>query len=164
MGLQAVEWNPGRYLVSHAPKQFGATAFQSCDRQVIVEYIAIQEGSPSWGPSMGAICAFGSGKTERDIRDFTYYARNNHFAYWVFPPPSHIDITEHEEAQWATLERVDSALVGDVLAIRWAILIHGNLAIPEFSTGHGWRPLGTVGLRCCELGFPRGGNENFVSQ
>ena len=99
---------------------------------------------------MGAVLVCGSGKTENAHLDFAYPPAGR-FTCWVFMPPSNIDISEHGTSHWATIDRVDSALLGDVVAFRRAIVIRGDLLIPELDPGHGWRPLGAIGMSCCEM-------------
>ena len=46
-----------------------------------------------------------------------------------FPSIPHIGISEHDISHWATIDRVDIALLGDSVACRWAVLTHGDLTI-----------------------------------
>ena len=85
--------NHGSYMVRRPMEQFGIKASQSRARHSFVEHIAVDEGIRVWDPPLGAVLVCGYGKTEHDIRDFTYLAYANHFTYWVFMIPPHIDIS-----------------------------------------------------------------------
>ena len=132
-------------------KEFGANPCQSCARRRFVEDIAAGFWVSKWSESMGAELACGSGKTERDFRDFIYLAEPDQFEYWVFISPAHIGIPEAGAIHWDTITAIDSALLGGVLASRWIVMIRGDLSIPELQAGFGWRPLGAIGIRCLEL-------------
>ena len=149
--LGAVEWNPSSYQVCETMRKIGIQPSQACARHRFVEDIEASFGIPRWGASMNNDFVGGSGKTEHDLHDFIHFASSRQFKYWVFIAPSHIDISEDVADYWDTIERVDSALLGDVLARRRIILIRGELSIPELQDGYGWMPLGTVGMRCLEL-------------
>ena len=125
-------------------------ALQAFARHSYVGRIAIGGCIPVRKPGHGATLAFGSGKTDRYLHDFAYFSSADLFAYWIFIHPPHIDISELDVSHRATIGRVGSAFLGDVLACRRAALIHGDLTIPELDAGHGWRPLGTIGVRCHE--------------
>ena len=90
---------------------------------------------------------WGSGGTERDLRDFIYFVSSDRFKQWVFILPPHIGISEQDASRWATISRVDSAMLGDVLGSRWIILLRGDLSLPELDSRYGWRPPGTIGVR-----------------
>ena len=149
--LSAVEWNPISYQVCETMRKFGIQPYQACTRHRFVEDIAVSYGIPRWDASMNSDFAGGPGATELDLHGFIHFASSRQFTYWVFILASHIDISEHIADYWDTIERIDSALLGDVLASRWIIMTHGNLSIPELEDGYGWRPLGTIGMRCLDL-------------
>ena len=94
---------------------------------------------------------FGLGETERDRFDFVYFASTINFKHCVFISPSHSDAPSSVPHHWRTIKISASALFGDVVADRRVVLIHGDLATPELQDGFGWRPLGTIGMRCLEL-------------
>ena len=51
--------------------KFGIKAFQACGRHSFFGRIAVEEGISVWTPNLCETMARGSGKTERDPRDFT---------------------------------------------------------------------------------------------
>ena len=67
--------------------------------------------------------------------------------------PSFISIPENDAGQWMSILRVDSALLVDVVSCHWAIPIHGELEVPELSTGEWCRPLTTIGVRFQDVGI-----------
>ena len=151
MDLNDVEWDPSNYQVCDTLGKFGINPSRSRARHRFVEDIAESFGTPKWVKSTGADLVCGSGKAERDLQDFIYFASPGDFKYWVFALPPHIDIPESATSHWRAMATVDSALLGDALATRWISMIHGELDIPELQEGFGWRHLGTIGMRCLEL-------------
>ena len=152
-GLHAVEWNPIGYHARNSMLEFGIKAFKACARHSFDELIAADEGNPVWTPSLGATLLCGPGKTEHDLHDFTYLSSSNNFTKRIFILQPHINVSEIDIELWDTMGRVDSALPGAAMASKWIVRIRGNLTIPELGHGHGWRPLGTIGMRCHELGI-----------
>ena len=51
-----------------------------------------------------------------------------------------------------------------MLAFGWAVLIHGDVTIPELGSGCGWRPLGAIGMRCPEMGVTLGCTEKQLKR
>ena len=152
MNLHAVEWKPGghRSIIS---MKFGIKSFRACARHSLVGGIAVAEGIPVWNPDIPATLVCYPGETERDLRDFTFFASNNNFAIWIFVWPSRINISYSDVSLWDTMERADSAMLGDVMASRWIVLAHGGFEIPELDSGYRRRPLGAIGMRCREMGI-----------
>ena len=44
-------------------------------------------------------------------------------------------------------------MLGAVMSCRWAILVYGDLELPELRSGDWRRPLTTIGMRCHDLGI-----------
>ena len=145
--LHAAEWGPRSYQALYSLGEFWIEAAQARARRPFGDGIPNGEWVPVWGPSLGAVLVCGPVKTDHVIRDFTYFASTRKFDYWVLALSHHIDISEQDAPHGTATGPVESALLGDVSACRWEVLIHGDLIAPEFDPGHGWSPLDTTGLR-----------------
>ena len=81
-----------------------------------------------------------------------------------FPLPSHIYVSETDVEFRDTTTRIDSALLGDVMASKRVGLIHGNLNMPELDPVQGWRPLGAIVAGCLELGISLGRTDQLLQR
>ena len=104
---------------------------------------------------------FLASKEKRDAILTTLYFRiDESISLLGAPPPSHVYINGRGASCWAIVERVDIASIGDILASCRNVFIHGDPQIPDFPPGLRRRPLGSFGVRCCELGVLSGYTEN----